>query len=81
MRIQIHPARNASDLDAIRELTREYVVWLGIDLSFQDFESEFTDLPGKYAPPRGELFLAKREDGYPVGCTGVAPLDKPGAAR
>lgn len=79
--ILINPVRCAHDLNALRELFREYVIWLGIDLSFQDFESEFKNLPGKYRPPYGELFLASRENGDLVGCVGVAPLDNPGACE
>jgi GNAT superfamily N-acetyltransferase len=79
--ICINPVRSAHDLNALRELFREYVIWLGIDLSFQDFESEFKSLPGKYRPPYGELFLASRENSDQVGCVGVAPMNKPGACE
>jgi len=43
-------------------------------LSFQNFESELTNLPGKYAPPFGELLLARSFDGVALGCVGVRPL-------
>jgi ribosomal protein S18 acetylase RimI-like enzyme len=38
----IRPAQ-AQDVDRVRELLREYAAGLGIDLSFQDFETEVTD--------------------------------------
>lgn len=76
MPIAITPARSAQDFEAIGELFREYVDWLGIDLAFQGFEAELANLSAKYAPPAGELFLAKREDGRPVGCVGLSPFDK-----
>ncbi len=63
------------------ELFREYADWLGLDLSFQGFKAELAALPGKYAQPVGELFLAKQEDGSPIGCVAVAPFAKPGACE
>ena len=81
MNVVIKPARSARDLDAIRELFREYADWLGIDLSFQGFEAELARLPGKYARPGGDLFLAEREDGRPMGCVGVTPFGRPGACE
>ncbi len=45
-------------LPATRELLSEYQRSLGIDLCFQDFESELLELPGAYAPPDGRLYAA-----------------------
>jgi ribosomal protein S18 acetylase RimI-like enzyme len=71
---QLSKARTAEEIAAVATLFREYADWLGIDLSFQDFESELTTLPGKYAPPFGELLLARSVDGDSLGCVGVRPL-------
>jgi GNAT superfamily N-acetyltransferase len=54
-------------IDEIRILFREYEAYLNVDLSFQDFESELANLPGKYAPPFGMLILAM-EDQKACGC-------------
>ncbi len=63
----------ASDMDGVRELFREYQLWLGVDLCFQSFEEELATLPGKYAPPRGKLLLAE-VDGRLAGVIGLRPL-------
>jgi ribosomal protein S18 acetylase RimI-like enzyme len=47
------------DRAAIVDLLREYETGLGISLCFQDFEAELAGLPGDYAPPRGEMLLAR----------------------
>ena len=73
MSIEIRPARWPQDLDPVRELFREYARSLDVDLAFQDFEQELAGLPGKYAPPLGEVLIAWR-DGQALGCIGLRPL-------
>lgn len=77
----IAPARTASDLEAVAELFRAYASSLGIDLAYQDFEAELASLPGKYAPPSGELLLARDADGEPVGCVGLRPFGEDGCCE
>lgn len=60
----------------MRELFREYVAWLGVDLSFQGFEAEIAGLPGKYAPPHGAILLSYA-DGLLAGCVTMRPLSPP----
>jgi GNAT superfamily N-acetyltransferase len=81
MAFSVLPVRSASDLNDARELFLEYAASLDVDLAFQGFEAELAQLPGKYAPPGGELLLARGEDGAPVGCVGLRPLDIPGACE
>ncbi|KLU64184.1 putative N-acetyltransferase YsnE [Desulfosporosinus acididurans] len=54
-------------LEEVKQLFLEYSQSLDIDLAFQDFETEFKTLPGKYAPPDGALILAL-VDGREAGC-------------
>jgi ribosomal protein S18 acetylase RimI-like enzyme len=73
-RYQIKPVRSAADLAVTVELFRAYAAGLGIDLAFQGFETELASMPGKYAPPAGELLLAWDDRGEPVGCIGLRPI-------
>ena len=64
-----------NDTDTIRTLFREYEAFLGVDLCFQSFEEELRTLPGKYAEPKGRLYLALC-DGEPAGCIALRPIDE-----
>lgn len=59
---------------AVREILRDYADTLGVDLCFQNFETELADLPGDYAAPRGTLLTAQ-VDGQLAGCCAMRPLD------
>jgi GNAT superfamily N-acetyltransferase len=60
-------------IEDARTLFREYQQGLGIDLCFQNFETELRNLPGDYAPPRGRLLLAMDGD-MAAGCIAMRPL-------
>jgi putative acetyltransferase len=63
-----------ADMDSVRAIFREYAQGLGVDLCFQDFETELATLPGEYAEPRGALLLAA-VDGQLAGCCALRPMD------
>ena len=75
--VKVVPARSAQDLECTAQLFAAYAESLGLDLSFQDFDAELKSLPGKYAPPTGEVLLARDSTGTAVGCVAVRPLSPP----
>src|SRR5690348_5871125 len=75
---RLHPARSAADIAGAAALFRAYADALDVDLCFQGFDEELATLPGKYAPPKGELLLALAPDGAALGCVALRPLDEPG---
>jgi putative acetyltransferase len=75
MSFTIHQAQSPEDLESIQTLFQAYAIGLGLDISFQNFNHELANLPGKYAPPKGALLLAKSSTGEAIGCVGLRPLD------
>lgn len=71
--IALVAADSAELLDAARGIFREYAASLGIDLCFQDFETELAGLPGAYRPPDGQLLLAL-VDGAVAACGAMRSL-------
>jgi carbonic anhydrase len=72
MPITLRPltATDTEALEQVRQYFRNYAAWLGVDLSYQNFEQEMNSLPGRYAAPDGCLFFAELA-GQPAGCVGV----------
>lgn len=77
----ILPVRTPGDLAATADLFAGYAASLPVDLGYQDFDGELAALPGKYAPPAGELFLARDAAGAPLGCVGLRPLRDDGCCE
>jgi putative acetyltransferase len=73
--VDITQVRVAADIAAVRELLREYAAAIGVDLEYQGFSTELGALPGQYAPPSGELLLAK-VNGAVAGCIALRALDQ-----
>lgn len=62
------------DLKDVLDLYVEYVNSTSVDLSFQDNDHEFSQLPEKYSSKESKIFLL-RKDGKPVGCAAFRKLD------
>ncbi|MCB9844812.1 MAG: GNAT family N-acetyltransferase [Phycisphaeraceae bacterium] len=65
---------HASDMDAMRSLLVEYARELGLSLCFRGFDEELASLPGRYAPPRGAMLVA-RDGEDDAGCVALHELD------
>jgi putative acetyltransferase len=72
--MRIITARTAEHYSAAVELFNEYAHGLGIDLTFQNFNAELADLPQKYGPPTGELWLVQDGEKF-VGCAALRKLE------
>ena len=77
---EIVAARSRIELISAAALLRAYAKALPVDLAPQGFSQELASLPGPYAPPQGELLLAKRGD-HVLGCIALKPLEPPRAAE
>lgn len=71
----IRSARFPDDHAAVLAIFGEYVASPSVSLEYQDYESEFMTLPGKYAPPDGCLLLAWQEKSV-VGCAALRRVDE-----
>jgi ribosomal protein S18 acetylase RimI-like enzyme len=71
---EIIEARSKQEIDEIRSLFLEYANWLDFSLCFQGFDKELAELPGKYSPPDGRLYLAVSSGKY-AGCIGMRKLE------
>lgn len=56
-------------------LFEEYAALLGIDLSFQRFDEELSNLATVYSPPNGSLLLAFYQD-QTSGCVALRKLEE-----
>jgi len=82
MSFTITQAHTAEDLSSSQNLFQAYAVGLGLDISFQNFDHELANLPGKYAPPSGALLLAKSTStSEAIGCVGLRPLQPEGTCE
>jgi ribosomal protein S18 acetylase RimI-like enzyme len=71
--VTIKQALTEKQIKHTKELFIEYNNYLGIDLSFQNFNEELESLPGNYTPPKGCILLAYYENNL-VGCVALRKL-------
>ena len=74
MKIKIEFAQSEKDYYKTKILFKEYANSLDFSLSFQDFEKELQNIPGKYANPDGCIILVW-DNLNSVGCIAMRPLD------
>ena len=72
--VEIKGARFPDEQDAVADIFREYVRSITVDLYFQDYETEFASLPGKYAAPEGGVLLAWHGSQL-IGCAAYRNVD------
>jgi putative acetyltransferase len=78
----IHPVTSTKDLIDVASLFEAYAASLEINLSFQNFTTELSHLPGKYGPPSGALLLARHVGtDKAIGCVGLRSLDTESACE
>lgn len=74
--IDIRQCVTEMDFSIAIQITRDYISWLNMDLSFQDIDKEFSDFPSMYGPPRG-LFLVAWSGGVAAGGVGLRVFAAP----
>lgn len=66
-------ANDKTTYTAATALFKEYANAIGVDLGFQHFDEELTNVQQMYAPPHGCLIVCKAGNDY-IGCIGLRPL-------
>lgn len=72
--LSISPCQTFADFSAAIQLTRDYLQWIDLDLSFQNTEKEFAEFSRMYGPPDG-LFLLAHSQGRLAGGVGLRTLE------
>jgi putative acetyltransferase len=64
---------SARDIEGAKEIIREYLRWIAVDLSFQRVEDELAGFPATYEEPEGAFFLARAGEEI-AGCVGMKKI-------
>ncbi len=72
--VEIKHCSTDSDFSFAMQITRDYIRWLNMDLSFQDIDKELSNFPSMYGPPNG-LFLLAWHRGKLGGGVGLKMLE------
>ena len=68
-------ATTASDYAAAQDMFRAYATAININLDFQHFEEELSDLPKMYSPPHGGIILARDHESV-FGCVAIRKINE-----
>jgi len=60
--VEIKHCSKDSDFSSAILITKDYIRWLNMDLSFQDIDNELSNFPSMYGPPNGLFLLAWHRD-------------------
>ena len=71
----------ARDIPDVARLFAAYEAHIGVDLSYQGFADEVAALPGKYAPPGGQLLVARNREGRAIGCVALRAMADAGCCE
>jgi putative acetyltransferase len=72
--VEIKHCSTDSDFASAMQMTKDYIRWLNMDLSFQDIDKELSNFPSMYGPPNG-LFLLAWQRGELRGGVGLRMLE------
>ncbi len=72
--LDIRPCETTEDYDAAINVTKAYIQWLEMDLSFQGIDEELVNFETMYGPPDG-LFLLAWCDGELAGGAGLRAFE------
>ena len=86
MKVRVRDAESDADLEEVRRLFREFVVWhearqgqnIGLVSAYFDdaaWQAELAGLPGEYAAQEGGALLLATLDGAAVGCVALRQFD------
>ena len=65
--VDIKRCTTDSDFLQAMQIVQDYTAWLGIDLWFQDIDTELSNFPAMYGPPEGVFLLAWEADALAGG--------------
>lgn len=68
-------ANTANDYAAAQEMFRAYAAAININLDFQHFEKELSDLPKMYSPPNGGIILLSDQE-LVFGCVAIRRINE-----
>ena len=67
----IRLCKTTSEFELARKITKDYIEWLGMDLTFQKIEDELLDFNDMYFPPNGCYLISFTENGEIAGGVGL----------
>ena len=68
-------ANTANDYASAQEMFRAYAAAININLDFQHFEEELSNLSKMYSPPQGGIILASDHESV-IGCVAIRRINE-----